>query len=117
MPKRSASRITITVAFGTSTPTSMTVVATSTSSSPARNAVHRRLLLGRRHPPVQQPEAQAGQLAGRQPLERLLGRRDLELLALLDQRAHDVGLAPGGDLVAHVGPHLGLHQRARRPSA
>ena len=42
MPKRSASRITITVAFGTSTPTSMTVVATSTSSSPARNALHRR---------------------------------------------------------------------------
>ena len=36
MPKRSASRMTITVALGTSTPTSMTVVATSTSTSPAR---------------------------------------------------------------------------------
>jgi len=38
MPKRSASSITITVAFVTSTPTSMTVVATSTCSSPRRKA-------------------------------------------------------------------------------
>ena len=38
-PNRSASSTIITVAFGTSTPTSMTVVATSTSISPARNAV------------------------------------------------------------------------------
>ena len=38
MPKRSASSTTMTVAFGTSTPTSMTVVATSTSSCPARNS-------------------------------------------------------------------------------
>ena len=37
-PKRSASRTTIVDAFGTSTPTSMTVVATSTSISPAANA-------------------------------------------------------------------------------
>ena len=65
MPKRSASRITITVAFGTSTPTSMTVVATSTSSVAGAEGGHRRLLLGRRHPPVQQPEAQPGELAGR----------------------------------------------------
>ncbi len=36
-PNRSASITTMTVAFGTSTPTSMTVVATSTSSSPAAN--------------------------------------------------------------------------------
>ena len=36
MPKRSASSTTITVAFGTSTPTSITVVAMSTWSSPAR---------------------------------------------------------------------------------
>ena len=39
---------------GTSTPTSITVVATSTSSSPRAEAVHHRLLLGRRQAPVQQ---------------------------------------------------------------
>ena len=37
-PKRSASSTIITVAFGTSTPTSMTVVATSASRSPRRNS-------------------------------------------------------------------------------
>ena len=37
MPNRSASWITITEALGTSTPTSMTVVETSTSTSPAAN--------------------------------------------------------------------------------
>ena len=36
MPKREASRTTMTVAFGTSTPTSITVVATSTSRAPER---------------------------------------------------------------------------------
>ena len=38
MPNLAASRITITVAFGTSTPTSMTVVATSTSRCPVRKS-------------------------------------------------------------------------------
>ena len=38
MPKRLASSTTIAVALGTSTPTSITVVATSTSISPLRNA-------------------------------------------------------------------------------
>ena len=72
-PKRSASSTTITVAFGTSTPTSITVVATSTSSLAGAERGHHRLLLRRRHLAVQQPEAQAGELLGLQPLE-LLGR-------------------------------------------
>ena len=93
MPKRSASSTTITVAFGTSTPTSMTVVATRTSSVAGPERAHHGLLLGRRHAPVQQAEPEAVQLAARQPLERLLRRGDLELLGLLDQRAHDVRLA------------------------
>ena len=94
MPKRSASRITITVAFGTSTPTSITVVATSTSSSPARNAAIVASLSRRRHPPVQQPEPQPAQLAGLQPLVRLLGRADLELLAT--PRSAGTRRTPGG---------------------
>jgi hypothetical protein len=35
-------------------------------------------------------------------LEGLLRAGHLELLALLDERAHHVRLRPGGDLVAHV---------------
>ena len=66
-------------------------------------------------PPVQQPDPQPDQLAGREPLEGLLGRRDLELLGLLDQRAHDVGLAPGGHLGAHRGPRLVLVERSVGP--
>ena len=38
MPNRPASTTTMTVALGTSTPTSMTVVATSTSKRPDRNS-------------------------------------------------------------------------------
>ena len=98
MPKRSASSTTITVALGTSTPTSMTVVATSTCDLPVAEGGHRRLLLGRREAAVQQAEAQAREVVGLEALVGLLGRRHLELLALADQRAHDVGLAPGRHL-------------------
>ena len=57
--------------------------------------VHRGLLVGRRHAPVQQAEPQAGQLARLQRRVGLLGRADLQLVGLLDQRAHHVGLPPG----------------------
>ena len=57
------------------------------------------------HPAVQQAEPQAGQLAGGRARSKVSSRRaHLELLALLDERAHDVGLAAGGDLVAHLLP-------------
>ena len=69
---------------------------------------HRRLLLGRREPPVEQPEPQPGELTRRQPLAGVERRGDLELLALLDEGADDVGLSAGGDLLAHVGPHPSL---------
>ena len=65
---------------------------------------------------MQEPEPQLGQLGRGETLQRLLGRRDLQLLALPDQRAHDVRLAPVGDLGAHVGPHLGLQQPALGPA-
>ncbi len=66
-PKRSASRITITVEFGTSTPTSMTVVETSTSTgrrrTPASPGPCRRAPSGRAaSPPAGPPEGAAGEL-------------------------------------------------------
>ena len=61
-PNLSASRMTMTEALGTSTPTSMTVVATSTSISPAGERRHHRVLLlrgaaGRAAPPTAAPAA------------------------------------------------------------
>ena len=47
------------VAFGTSTPTSITVVATRTSSSPRLEARHQLAPLGRPQPAVQEPDAVA----------------------------------------------------------
>ena len=113
MPNRSASRITITVALGTSTPTSITVVATSTSSSPARKRSIVASFSADGIRPWSSPSRRPRQLAGGQPLERLLGRRHLELLALLDERAHDVRLTAGRHLGAHVGPRRGLHRADR----
>ena len=56
MPNRSASSITMTVASGTSTPTSITVVATSTCDLARPEGGHDRLLLGRLQLAVQQAE-------------------------------------------------------------
>ena len=74
MPKRSASSTSITVAFGTSMPTSITVVATSTSAPPAAKREHRLLLLARRHAAVQQDEPAVREDVALEPLV-LLGRR------------------------------------------
>ncbi len=60
-PKRSASSISITLAFGTSMPTSITVVATSTSSSPAAKALHRHVAIVGALLAVHQPDAQLRQ--------------------------------------------------------
>ena len=103
----------MTVAFGTSTPTSMTVVATSTSSSPARKRVITASFSRRRQPPVQQAEPEPGQLVGGQPLVRLLGAGHLELLALLDQRADHVGLVSCRDLGRGCPPMPAPPARAR----
>ena len=56
MPKRSASSITMTVASGTSTPTSITVVATRTSMRAAAEARHRAVPCRPPHLAVQQAE-------------------------------------------------------------
>src|SRR5271155_3182774 len=117
-PKRSACSTTITLAFGTSTPTSMTVVETSTSILPAWNAA------------MKQTNAQLGQGLAPQlvihrcrgleiePLAHLLiqlrsefTRRefDLSLRITRDTRAFDhgidnVSLASGLHLLAHELP-------------
>ncbi len=63
-PYRSAFSMTMILAFGTSTPTSMTVVDTSTSSSPALNGVHHGGLFRGLQPPVHQPDAVSPPEAG-----------------------------------------------------
>ena len=66
--------------------------------------------------PCSKPEAQPGQLARRQPLVGLLRRGDLQLLALLDERADDVRLAARRHLARTRRPRLGLEQRSGRPA-
>ena len=72
---------------------------------------HHGLLLLRGQLPVQQPEPQPGELLGLQPFE-LRGRGlGLDLALLLHQRAHDVGLVAGLDLVPQALPHRDLVER------
>ena len=65
---------------------------------------------------MQQPEAQPLQLARGEPRVGLLRRGDLELLRLLDQRAHDVRLPAGGDLARARPPTPRPRAAARPPS-
>ena len=88
----------MTVAFGTSTPTSITVVATSTSSSPRRKRPITSSFSALAIRPCISPSRSPSSSSAARRVERLLGRRDLELLGVLDQRAHDVRLATGRDL-------------------
>ena len=91
---------TITVALGTSTPTSMTVVATSTSIVPARKRSMTASLSAPAMRPCSRPRREPGELAAGHVSSSKVscGRARLELLGLLDQRAHDVGLAAGRHL-------------------
>ena len=107
---------------GTSMPTSITLVATSTSASPAANASIASGFSRVRHLAVDQLDALVAELGGAQALG-LGGRRlRLERLGLLDQRADHEALAARGDLLADalVGPrpraravdHVGLDRPA-----
>ena len=91
-PKRSASCTIITVAFGTSTPTSITVVATSTSSSPRLEPRHELAPVGGLELPVQAADAEVAELVLPQALGLVLGRPRAARLRLLDERADDVRL-------------------------
>ena len=80
--------MTISVALGTSTPTSITVVATSHAEPAAGERFHRRVLFGRLEAAVDQPHP----IAEPQPqyLDASLGRGEVALLALLDQRTEPI---------------------------
>ena len=106
------------VAFGTSIPTSITEVATSTSAPPAANAAIASCLARGRIWPCSSTTSKSASSVVAQALV-LGGRRaGLERLGLLDERADDEGLAPGPQLLADalVGPrplalaarHMGL---------
>ena len=73
MPKRSAFSTSITVAFGTSIPTSMTVVATSTSAAPEAKAAIASCFSRGRICPCSRASPKPFELALAQALE--LGRR------------------------------------------
>ena len=125
-PNRSASRSTIMVALATSTPTSITVVETSTSISPAAKArIVRSFSSGGSRPcstptrsPASGPSASSAATLLDGAQRRAVGGRrrvavlvEVELvgLALLrlvagDPRAHDVGLVALADLLAHPLP-------------
>ena len=80
------------VAFGTSIPTSMTVVATSTSSSRAANAsmTTRRSVVA--SCPCRQPDPEVAELGALKPFCLVLGGAGLDRLGWRHERAHHVGL-------------------------
>ena len=98
-PKRSACSITITVAAGTSTPTSTTVVATSSRHPPAANSASVASRTAASCRPCASPTAVAEPLA--QHGEPLLGRGQVEHLALRHQRADPVDLRALVQLARH----------------
>ena len=91
------------VALGTSTPTSITVVATRTSSSPALEGVHDLAPVGRPQLPVQDADPKAGELAASETLRLLLRRPGLDRLRLGDERADDVRLPAVLEVPAEAG--------------
>ena len=115
IPKRSAFSISITVALGTSMPTSITVVATSTSACPEANAAIASCFSRGRMPPCSsassiaraaRPRAgararrwrRAARACGLARADRGAAPAPCRRLGLLDQRADDVRLAPGAQL-------------------
>ena len=108
MPNRSASITTITVALGTSTPTSMTVVHTSTSTSPARNAAITASFSSADSRPCISPSRSPASGPLRESREQLdhgdrrrtaAADRPASLSVFVDARGDHVGLAPGRDLL------------------
>ena len=94
-PKRSACSITITLALGTSTPTSITVVETRMRVSPATKAAMAASLSRPGIWPCSSPTLVAEKLAQR--LEALLRRGDVERVGFLHQRADPIDLRAGID--------------------
>ena len=95
------------VAFGTSTPTSITVVATSTSSSPRVNAAIIGSALRRLQPAVDAADAVAAELVRPEALRLVLGRACERRLRALDERADDVRLTAVVEVPAQTVVRLG----------
>jgi hypothetical protein len=118
-PNRSACSITISVALGTSTPTSITVVATSTPSSPAAKRAITASFSGPFIRPWTSPTLSPNRSFSS---AARLGRGEVALLALLDQRAHPIGLLARGEVPSQpldhrracLGDHRGLDRLAAR---
>ncbi len=96
----------MTVASGTSTPTSMTVVATSTSSRPVRNSAIARSLSAGGSWPWRMPTRSPASSVAEQPLGLGHHRGRLDPLGPLDERADDEGPVPGLHLRPHPVPGL-----------
>ncbi len=90
----------MTVAFGTSMPTSTTVVETRTCTVAGGERPHHALLLVLAQPAVQQRDAELGKHLGREVVGHLRRGPHVDLRRLLDQRVDDVRLAPGVQLRA-----------------
>ena len=103
-PKRSACSTTMTEAAGTSTPTSITVVATSRSSPPSAKAGHGGVALGGLHAAMDQadPRAEAFLQLG----EALLGGRQIHQIGFPHQRADPEDPRAAVDRAAHRGDDL-----------
>ena len=110
-PNRSASRITITVALGTSTPTSMTVVETRTCTSPwAKACIVRSFSSGGIRPcsiSTRRPASSTSASWGASSSTARNGRApgwSRAALVRVDPRAHDIRLATLGNLLPHPLP-------------
>ena len=100
MPKRSAFSISITVALDTSIPTSITVVAISTSAAPETKAAIASCFSRGRMPAVQQHQAEVGELALGQPHQLAAG--GAQFLAGRGRRARALRRAPPSSIRGHT---------------
>ena len=98
--------MTMIVASGTSTPTSMTVVATSTAIVATPERLHRAILFRRAHAPMHEPHP--GPENTLQGGEAVLRRGKIGFVGFLDQRTHPIGAVAFVDGVADA-----LHHFAR----
>ena len=72
---------------------------------PALKTLHGGVFVLRRHLPVDQPHLILAQHSA-QPLKAILGRGEIQNLALLDQRTHPIGLAALTDRTAKMINHF-----------
>ena len=101
------------VASGTSTPTSITVVATRSWVSPILERGHRGVALGRLHLAMHQPHFHAQHLF--QHHRALLGRGQVDLFGFLHQRADPIGALAPVQRQSEMGDQVVQPRRAHHP--